>query len=320
VPTQSDNPRTRDFIEFTLSAFAFQYQSGDVPHQSFGTYNNNGTPDDNTDFTFDEDKIKLFSLDDKEKDLIPIANTNYTINADKNLIKLNPEAAAGSSTVEVLSPIDTSPPPIIRGKGESSDGNGRATDAIYTEVITKNSVDFVTPIDFFPDLFTIPAGYDFFSEMPLSFALFFNHFIFHATSNESTDHFNRTAGISTVFSGAKGQQIKFNNRAFSKTPAVDNAVASAHSFPINHVNDSLFINNTSIKLALKMTVTSTVNWIGSPETPDQSREIACGFNVFIRFRRFDGTYEYSAAQWKYEFPAKVLGVSHQGVGKLGESD
>lgn len=311
-------PNTRDYIHFTVSSFAFQYQSGDIPHQSFGVYNDNGTPHDNTDFTYYEDQLKLFTLDDKNKALIPIPNTKFTINAYKNLVALNPEASADPSVVNTDAPIISAPPVIY---------NSSVLLPQTTTVKTQNGFDFQENSGL-TSLLTLPASYLFYARSRVGRTSTAHPYLYTAIKSTSDRNFREGSTIDRDFmtqSVEDGEttynhQIYWDSLSRETSKISQGSCALAYTFPINHTNDAQFVNSTAVKLALKFDITSVVRAWKNGGIPDEDRDTytsSMPFILHIRFRKKDGTYEYDASEWKYSFNQNNMGVIHLGVDNLG---
>lgn len=328
VATELDLPFTRDYIQFAISSFAFQYQSGDVPHQSFGVYNNNETPDDNTDFTFFEDQIKIFTLDDKGKALIPIPNTKFVVNEDKNLVSLNPDAAAKSDTVSTEEPVLADTPIIF---------NGSAVPAQITTIKTQLGFDF-TENDGLNSILTLPTvwntgfygnpyGINYSAHLVQSFTAI------AAGAAGLYRNFTALSRNATKPPEINGNQITYKHTLVFNVEdgiipdATQNGTSAiAFTLPISHANDSEFINSDEVKLALKFDFVSVVHGyrfgelVTTSTGANDSMTTSMPLIVHIRFKRKDGTYEYnpSASEgWRYDFRQENLGVTHNGSGTLG---
>lgn len=311
-------PRTRDYIFFIISSFAFQYQSGDVPHQSFGVYNDNNTPKVTTDFTFDEDAIKIFALDDKGKALNAIPNTKFTINDDNNLIVLNPESAAGSTTVETHKPLEEFPL-IIQT-------NGGIVESLPVTTSSKDTID--QEVFDFSGVTSLPTNFTYWALARRNLTgSTIQPYVFHAAL-DSAETIYKGGSVNRVFPTRSGDDfLTLNNLIITQTESQsgastngvfeDGSTLMAIQFPINHSQDDDFVNNTSVKLVMKFDFISKFQLSNTLNTGIATRSHAQSFTLYIRFRAKDGTYLYTDTQWKYEFGRLNLGVTHNNTGTEG---
>jgi hypothetical protein len=292
-----DEPNTDDTITFLLIKSLYRFQIDEDACKSFGSFDDVGI--------YKENEITLYKLDDTQRNLIVIPQTEYEDNADHNLLTLNPRVSGDSSKTVTFKPIDSDIGPIERG------GIGRPL---------LDSGDGSTTYDF-SDNFVPPNDYDDYARAAVYSLGSINQYVWTAYDTGSGSDDGKALNVySNTWPDVDGGTssnfrlvYKLDGGTYTKMLQANSSVI-AMKFPIVHNEDeSSFVNNDNMRLILKMNITSRA--VNKPQDlsvsaySDKIRYINAPFKLIVRFKRKNGNY-ITNNNWEHEFAENELGLYH----------
>jgi len=276
APTQNPNvsttpPDTLNSQFIYLIGASYQFQIDDVPAGGFGSYDVNGDI---------IDTIILYAIDKgNNRDLVPIPSTDFSQNADGNIVSLSVETASDKTSLDTFETTSQLIPiPINK--------NFQGVSNVYLpNTVLNPTMNTTLGTSFTTDFERVTAGSAFTDTIPVFYS--FKH------ANTPPGDYGWLHKYKTTILGVKAS----NYASTIGIPDVpeDDSLVNIFSFPVNHVNDSLFINNDKARLGMRFSIRNfmRIKRVGSPY---YTVPVAC--NITIRFKTVGNTY-IDSPTWKH---------------------
>jgi len=279
-------PGVGDTIIIQVISKTYQFQADDGGSDHTIPSGGFGEPED---ATTDVKRIQLQKLDETGRELIFIPSTDFTENTEKNKVSLSPRTA-----------IDTE------------------------EIVTYTSTDNLKPAPIDPHVtisFDNTVVYDGTTYGPMLSS------INPVAGTESLELFQHeyTGGYygrgDSVYDATKPWYLDrwYGMNWFWSYP--DHTVVRRLTWPVNHANDSTFVNQTEVRLGIHLRIQNML-MIGSAPNPNYWQTPAsldpalkkknwkkwpAGLKIVLRFKTTAGTY-ITDNNWEYDFADEELGA------------
>jgi len=305
----ADPPNTLDYLTIKIAKRKYQFQIDEEICGGFGR---------SVGSSFTE-VFELFGLDDTGKFIKKLPDSEYIINADKNLVLLNPRTSVDESKVAVHGPVDFGGwKPILWQKGVLgfADINEGSTENLDLNAQMPN-VD-LTP----PGSITNITETDFKQMKRAATSTYSYAYTAYMKGGSETPRGDILASGETSPKSLKIRRYSHLNpkQDLNISDALgENTFVHAISFPVarNATNEAKFNSSTNIKLCMNLEINSFVKTIYSD---GKFRYFNAPFKLILRFKKKNGDYVDSDG-WKHDFEANEtsLGVSldiEKTIGKI----
>lgn len=316
---------TGDKLTINVISIKYQFQIDEENCGGFGKLDANGVY---------QEKLELLKVDDNGRDVIPIPSTSYGINNDegKNIVFLRPELAANSDKLEDFREL-------------------LETQAYIQKLLTDcgliGRTGSQTDQYDLSDSFTAPTGYDVYARAQTEYVSIIPEYIWVATTTAGISGYsggnfpNNTRASSYAYPGTENiietdvngndvttgvrqyALIRFYNN-YGDSTATEmlqaNSLVKAFRLYVEHrENEADILTKSKVYLALKLDIVSQLDARGYDNDPDYrtTRVYPLGFDLHIRFKKYNGDFVVDATKWKKSFSSNELGVQVGSNGTVG---